>query len=182
MPDPLLHCTFCGSPFPMAQGWPKTCSSCKRTSFRNPIPVAVLLLPLLVHPTQPAHTEALPLGLLAIRRGIEPAKGKLALPGGYVDDREDWKVAAARELREEAGIVIEEPKKNVRLFDTQSNPEGDRVLIFGIVPPMSSLSLPPFTPTSETTERVIITAPQEMAFSLHTEVVERFFAQHKSGR
>ena len=47
-------------------------------------------------------------GLLVVRRNkkADPGFGQLALPGGYVDFREAWQDAAARELREETGIRL----------------------------------------------------------------------------
>ncbi|MGW1353628.1 NUDIX domain-containing protein [Streptomyces sp. NPDC002409] len=42
--------------------------------------------------------------VLLIERGWEPHKGQWALPGGHVDPGETSRVAAARELAEEAGI------------------------------------------------------------------------------
>ena len=42
--------------------------------------------------------------ILLITRAMEPSKGRLALPGGFVDYNEDPEDAAIRELLEECGI------------------------------------------------------------------------------
>ena len=44
--------------------------------------------------------------LLLVRRGKEPAKGTLDLPGGFVDMFESGEEAARREVREETGLHI----------------------------------------------------------------------------
>src|SRR5262245_9150289 len=107
------HCAFCGAGFSDAEvearRWPRTCSGCGNISYKNPIPVAVLLLPVRVESA---------LGLLVIRRGIPPQVGHLALPGGFVDFGETWQAACARELFEETGIRI--PPDEVRIFDVKS--------------------------------------------------------------
>ena len=157
-----LHCTSCGAAF-TSEGWPRTCEACGKTTWKNPTPVAVLL--------QPSTTGE----LLVIRRGIEPRKGHLALPGGYVDWEESWQAACARELAEETGVQIE--AAGVELFDVLSPPDGRTVLIFGVAPPIAKEGLVEFEASPETSERTWIGGPQEMAFPLHTQVVEAFFTR-----
>jgi 8-oxo-dGTP diphosphatase len=59
--------------------------------------------------------------LLLVRRGREPEKGKLALPGGIVEYGETTEEAVVRELKEETGIGT----RPVRLLGVYSNPDRD---------------------------------------------------------
>jgi 8-oxo-dGTP diphosphatase len=59
--------------------------------------------------------------LLLIRRKNPPFKGRYALPGGFVDVGETVEQAAARELREEAGLKT----KSQRLIGVYSDPKRD---------------------------------------------------------
>ncbi len=46
------------------------------------------------------------LKLLLIERGNEPFKGNYAIPGGFVEENEDVKDAAIRELKEETNVDL----------------------------------------------------------------------------
>jgi ADP-ribose pyrophosphatase YjhB (NUDIX family) len=123
------------------------------------LPVAVLL--------QPVGD-----GLLVVRRSIEPRSGLLALPGGFIDLGETWREAAARELREETGVLID--PADVALFDVHSAPGF--LLVFGLAPKIAASALPASTPTDETDGWELIDRPTELAFPLHTTAAREFFA------
>lgn len=157
------HCGSCGTPY-AADDWPRTCVACGRTAYRNPLPVAVALLPV----TGPRST-----GLVVITRTIPPHPGGIALPGGYIDGTEDWRHAVVRELREETGIPADET--DVRLADALSSPDG-HLLLFGLLPPRPAGQLPPSAATDETSGYDVLRTPDDLAFPLHTQVVRSWFA------
>ncbi|MCK6628574.1 MAG: NUDIX domain-containing protein [Anaerolineae bacterium] len=157
------HCSYCGHPFEAGQAWPRTCANCGQTSFLNPEPVAVVLLPV-------------DDGLLVVRRGIRPQRGQLALPGGFINFGETWQEAGARELFEETGVVI--APEAIDDFCVLSGREG-YILVFGLGPAFTAADLPRFESNEEATERLVITAPTELAFPTHTEAAARFFQRER---
>ncbi|MFF0747293.1 NUDIX domain-containing protein [Streptomyces sp. NPDC004111] len=177
------HCPHCGTPYPTSAttSWPRTCPSCQETTYRNPLPVAVALLPVHATTTTPtttttSTTSAAPTpstGLLVITRTIEPQNGALALPGGFIDHAEDWRNAVVRELREETGI--EAHAADVQLADALSSPT-DHLLLFGLLPAVEESELPPSVPTAETAGWQVLYAPTELAFPLHTQAARAWFA------
>ncbi|MEM0449697.1 MAG: NUDIX hydrolase [Methanomassiliicoccales archaeon] len=60
-------------------------------------------------------------GLVLVRRGKEPFKGWLALPGGIVEYGETVEEAVKREIREETGLEVEP----IRLIGAYSRPGRD---------------------------------------------------------
>lgn len=92
---------------------------------------------------------------------------------------ERWQDAAARELHEEAGVEVDPAL--ISDFAVRSTSDG-YLLVFGLGPLLRSEDLPRFLPNSEAAERVIVTAPIELAFPLHTEMVARFFTQLRQWR
>jgi len=161
------HCSYCGQLFDANQRWPRVCASCGNTTFLNPLPVSVVLLPV---------DE----GLLLVRRNIEPQIGQLALPGGYMNLGETWQQAGARELFEETGIVIQ--PEEMREFRVRSAPGGTTLVVFGVAQGVKSQDLPDFVPNEETQEVCIVTAPQELAFSTHTETLREYFASRAGNK
>ncbi|MCM1975613.1 MULTISPECIES: NUDIX domain-containing protein [unclassified Streptomyces] len=157
------HCSACGALFDSAD-WPRTCPSCGAVAYRNPLPVAVALLPV---------EDELGTGLVVITRTIQPALGGIALPGGFMDFGEDWRESVVRELREETGIHA--PASEVALADTLSSPAG-HLLVFGLLPVRPAASLPASAPTDETTGWHILRGPEQLAFPLHTQAAGAWFA------
>ena len=154
------HCHFCGSAFTHEQTFPKLCASCGNFTYRNPLPVSVVLLPIAG-------------GLLTVRRAIEPRKGQLALPGGFINYGESWQAAGARELMEETNIVVEPATS--QLFTVLSAPDST-LLVFGLVQANDEFHLPDDFPRDETEELVVIQQPEILAFPLHTQAVAQYFA------
>ena len=111
-------------------------------------------------------------GIVVIRRDIEPARGELALPGGFIETGETWQEAAVRELREETGIPAD--PATVRLFDVMSTP--GTINIFALLPARDAADLPPSAPTDEATGWLVITRPRQLAFTTATDAVARYFA------
>lgn len=163
--DPHAHCGHCGARF-TEQSWPRVCPSCAATSYNNPIPVAVVLVPVAD-------------GLLVVRRSIEPGFGRWALPGGFLEVGEPWQVGAAREVVEETGIVV--PPASLEIVEVHSTEDTRLLLLFCAPRGWSLPALPDFTATDEVSEIEVLRAPAELAFPLHTAVSGRYLARLRGG-
>ena len=164
MYDPFVdrnrYCSYCGSPFEADQPYPRQCSACGQITYLNPTPVSVVLAPV-------------DGGLLAIRRAYQPHRGRLALPGGYVNLGESWRQAGARELFEETGLEIDPAE--IQLFELLDAPD-DSLIIFGLAAPRSQTDLPAFTPNPEASERVVIHEASKLAFHIYVTAAQKYFA------
>lgn len=95
-PLEVFHfCPKCGSrDFEIHNALSRHCANCGFTFYQNPR----------------ASTAAFILNgkgeLLVARRGKEPAKGTLDLPGGFVDNDENAEQGMVREIKEETGLAV----------------------------------------------------------------------------
>lgn len=165
MSEPGAHCSFCGAAMSQRQGHTRRCDACGETTYVNPIPVATVLLPV-VRDGRP--------GLLAIRRRTPPRVGELSFPGGYVHFGESWQEGAVRELFEETGIELENPR-SLSAFDVLSTSRGHLNNIYGLADLRDWNTLGELVPTAEASEFVLLDAPAPMAFPQDDVVVQAFF-------
>lgn len=165
IPVAFSHCSSCGSKYTSAK-WPKFCGCCDNTVFRNPIPVAVGLIPIISTNNKR--------GLLLVERAIKPCIGELCLPGGFIDWGESWQEAASREVFEETSLQTDPNEFN--LAGTHSTPDKTRILIFGYSKKVRHINeLQTFKPTTETSSIKLGLASDKLCFSLHQEVFDSWF-------
>lgn len=100
MPHPLslfTHCPRCGSAgFADNDAFSRRCQHCGFVYYHNASAATVAVV-------TNSRGE-----LLCVRRGREPARGTLDLPGGFVDPGESVTDGLAREVREELGAEVAE--------------------------------------------------------------------------
>ena len=163
---PFSHCSYCGSRYARGAGWPRRCAACGSVSYRNPLPVAVLAVPVE------------DLGVLMVRRVDHPAG--LALPSGYIEYGERWQDAAARELAEETGIWVDPTA--IREFRVRSGADGT-LLIFATAPAITRAEVAAFVPSAEVSDLVVVSGPRDdIVFPLDAEVVATLWPSRAGSR
>jgi ADP-ribose pyrophosphatase YjhB (NUDIX family) len=164
-------CSSCGARYQSVDRYPRSCAGCKAQVWANPTPVSVVLVPVLREDR---------VGLLVVRRAIEPRAGRLAIVGGFLEAHETWQEGGAREVREETGVIVD-ASTLVPFWFTSTEPRPNRVLLFSIAAPTDVASLGPYTPDAETSERGLVFGAGGLddvfAFPLHAEAARRFFAE-----
>jgi ADP-ribose pyrophosphatase YjhB (NUDIX family) len=91
--DKFRYCPVCGSgEFEINNFKSKKCRDCGFTYYANPCAATAAFI-------IDDHDN-----LLAVRRGKEPAKGTLDLPGGFCDMEETVEQGMRREIKEETGL------------------------------------------------------------------------------
>ena len=104
----VLFCPDCGAPTEphVVDGEPRNhrfCAACDKAFYDHPMVVVTCFL---------AYENR----LLWVRRDIEPRRGLWAIPGGYLESGETLAQGAARELHEEAGILL--PPDQLQMYMT----------------------------------------------------------------
>src|SRR5512139_4037351 len=108
MRPPVNFCQVCGHALIDRFAYGKqrrACPECGYIHFQDPKVAAVVFI----------EQEG---RVLLVRRAMNPERGKWALPAGYIDDGEDPRAAAIREVHEETGLDVE----ITDLVDVQSGP------------------------------------------------------------
>lgn len=95
-----------------------TCPRCGRSWYRNPVPATGAVI------VENDHA-------LVTVRAREPEKGRLDLPGGFLDPGEHPVDGLAREAREELGVELEVDPNPILLAPHTYGPEGVWVLAIG---------------------------------------------------
>ncbi len=132
--------------------------ACDFVHWDNPKPVTATLVPM-------------DGGLVLVRRKFEPFVGDWCLPGGFIENCEHPAESAAREVFEETGVTIDEP----RLVDAGAPGRGINVVIMFYL--ATSVSGEPLA-GDDASEVGIFQKdqlPENIAFEMHRDLVRRFF-------
>jgi ADP-ribose pyrophosphatase YjhB (NUDIX family) len=92
----FIYCPYCGTRLVERHAFDRVRPVCTQCGFVHFLDPKVAVIALIVWD---GH-------VLLARRGVDPEKGKWALPGGYMDAGELPEAALRRELEEEVGIQV----------------------------------------------------------------------------
>lgn len=159
------HCSYCGEKFGQVITYPRQCLGCKRETYSNPLPCAVVFIPV---------WDGEKNGNLIQKRGIEPKRGQWALSGGYMNNMETWQQTAAREVYEEIGL--QSSPEDYKLIDVRTSPSNGNLLMFCYLANQTPLDevLDVFVPNEEVLEIRAIYEPEALAFPIQTEMLYQF--------
>ena len=129
-------CGGCGVPAPRVDHTALACDACGWCFFTNVAAAAAVLLEIAPAADEPAG----PVKLLLVRRSREPGRGKLGIPGGFVDPGESAEAAARRELREE--LRLELPPAPLRFLCTAANAYPYRGVLYRTLDTVFTAPLP----------------------------------------
>jgi ADP-ribose pyrophosphatase YjhB (NUDIX family) len=93
----MKYCPFCRSPLKNSVNHQKSCTKCAYTYYNNPRSTASIII---------QNNDK----ILMAKRAWHPFKGYWDLIGGFVDYYETPEEAVIREVKEETGLIINDPK------------------------------------------------------------------------
>ncbi len=121
-PYPVRFCPRCGAALTHAERFGQVrplCPACGYVHFFDPKVAAAVFV------EDGAR-------VLLIRRGVDPERGRWALPAGYIDAWEDPREAAVREVAEETGLEV----RITRLVDvlhSATRPGASIIIVYAAV-------------------------------------------------
>jgi len=160
------HCSFCGAYFPNQGTFPRKCIVCENITYSNPLPVSVTMIKVNVSGS---------VGLLIVRRGIEPKSGEWAFPGGYLETGESWTEGAAREIREETGILLD--PERIKCYSVVNASTTANLLIFNTYDDVLNWEDIKFSPNKEVSGLDVCFMPMELAFPTHTDHLKKYLQE-----
>ncbi|NCP98082.1 NUDIX domain-containing protein [archaeon] len=132
--------------------------------YKNPTPVTVALIPV---------DTISGIKLLSIVRNINPQRGGVGLPGGFVDYLETFEQAAARETLEETGLHLN--ADYFTLMASRITPQNNTLVFCNYNEIVMGKDID-LTFTNEETQKVLLTdVGQQFCFPTHTEMSDNFW-------
>lgn len=155
-------CSECGTEYTNLD-WPKVCNNCNFMMWKNPTPVATIL--------QPVAKDG-QVGLLILRRAIEPKLGEWNLPGGFMEDNgESAEDGALRELYEETGLKIGSKPK---IIFSEANLRG-QLIIMSESTEIWNYEKNVIKLCRENSDYKVAWEPEPLAFPIQTRAMEDWF-------
>ncbi len=149
------------------------CSSCSHHHHQSPIPVAIAVVPIV----QEDGAFVGVVGVVHKNNGL-----KMLLPAGLMEIGEDAVSAAARQVFEHAGLLID--LDDASLMETHSSEDGQQLLLFSHFPAISWELFNKAASEMKNTDLVVLDSTTPLEFDVHEKIVQKtcanFFRPRKN--